>query len=407
MPDEISGLDSFLEPENQETPTQQTSTVQSAPQEEVNLEDEFAKLLKDFIAQDSASQNTAPEPASTQAPAQQSSIDSLDSLVSAAPAPQSQENTGLDGFVDTPAETGSLDDLNGYVTTENNSGGLDGFASTSNNDGGLDSFASTETSSYESSGLDGFIDTDTGNSLDTMVSASPNEENESGLKSEEQELARAVANFKDGVTVMASSKNLKMPTTDYEESMLIPNYKPSVGKKIAQFLLSCWDIINKYDPENMKRLSPNATDEEYLSFAESLSDTYMQLAIISYVEILINLEICEVSYEQKKEAMMKNRIKRELYEEYMELQERKNMFIQKLKEKNFPIDVDKLINNYFRAAQKDADGAFDALTKNPAMFSRIEVEKLRPKFFGLIKVTPEDGVRANQKIGSYVKKLKV
>ena len=209
------------------------------------------------------------------------------------------------------------------------------------------------------------------------------------------------------MTVLSMKKNLKLPNTDYEPDMLIPNYKPSIGKKIAEYLISCWDIINKYAPEDMKRLAPDADDEGYLSFAETLNDTDLQLAIISYVEILIDIEICEVSYEQKKEIMIKNRIKRELYEEYMELQERKKMFIAKLKEKNFPIDVDRLINNYFRAAQKDADGSFEALVKNPAMFSPIQMEKIKPKFFGLIKVTPEDGVKANQKIGAFVKKLKV
>lgn len=64
--------------------------------------------------------------------------------------------------------------------------------------------------------------------------------------------------------------------------------------------------MNKYDPENMKRLSKDAGDEEYLAFAETLNDTDMQLAIISYVEILINLEICEVSYEQKKKFCKKS-----------------------------------------------------------------------------------------------------
>ena len=167
------------------------------------------------------------------------------------------------------------------------------------------------------------------------------------------------------------------------------------------------EIMNKYDPENMKRLSKDAGDEEYLAFAETLNDTDMQLAIISYVEILINLEICEVSYEQKKEILQKNRIKRELYEEYIELQERKALFIKKLKEKDFPVDAERLIGNYFRVAQKDPDGSFNALVKNPAMFSPIEFEKIRPKFFGLIKVTPEDGIKANQKIGHFIKKLKV
>lgn len=233
------------------------------------------------------------------------------------------------------------------------------------------------------------------------------QEDEKELKSEEQDLARAITNFQDAIISMADKKNFKVPETDYKEEMLYPNYKPSTGQKIAQYLLSCWDIINRYDPENMKKLSKDADDEAYLTFAEGLTDTNMQLAIISYVEILINMEACEFNYKQKKEIAQKNKIKKELYDEYMELQERKAKFIMKLKEKNFPIDADKLINNYFRAAQNDASGAFTALTKNPAMFSPIDFDKIKPKFFGLIKVTPEDGIKANQKIGEFIKKLKV
>ena len=82
-------------------------------------------------------------------------------------------------------------------------------------------------------------------------------------------------------------------------------------------------------------------------------------------------------------------------------------FESELKEKDFPVDAERLIGNYFRVAQKDPDGSFNALVKNPAMFSPIEFEKIRPKFFGLIKVTPEDGIKANQKIGHFIKKLKV
>ena len=241
------------------------------------------------------------------------------------------------------------------------------------------------------------------------IVASPieSEDNFKDLKSEEFELSRAVENFKDGIFAIANKKNLNMPETDYNTKMLHPNYKPSVGAKIAKYILECWDLLNKYDPENMKRLSKDATDEEYLVFAETLTDTDMQLTIISYVEILINLEICEVKYDQLKEIAVKNRIKKELYEEYIKLQERKALFIQKLKEQKFPINVDKLINNYFNAAQKDGKGAFVALTKNPAMFSPIEFDKIKPKFFGLIKVTPEDGIKFNQKIGAFIKKLKI
>ena len=415
MADDNNFLDSYLTSEGKSAPKEQTNQNTN----EMNLEDEFTKLLKDFISQDS-DESTRIEDNQTDSEQTLDSFEENDN--------QAEETGGLDSFA-TVANDESLDSyveenntsseesaggLDGFVSSEGEqSGGLDGFVSSDGNQsGGLDGFVSNE--GGQSSGLEGFISPNSGTAsnsgeLDGMVTetsgATP--ENENGLKQEEQELARAISNFQDGVTAMASNKNLKMPKTDYTESMLKPNYKPSVGKKIAQYLLDCWDIINRYDPENMKRLSPNATDEEYLSFAESVSDVYLQLSIISYVEILINIEICEVNYEQQKQLILKNRIKRELYEEYMELQERKSKFIQKLKEKKFPIDADKLINNYFRAAQKDADGAFEALTKNPAMFSRIEIEKLRPKFFGLIKVTPEDGIRMNQKIGKFIKNLKV
>jgi len=348
---------------------------QEKQEKNVDIEDEFAKLLNDFISQD----------AKTAAPAVNSGDkDGLDSLVTTNKTlSQKDENIGLDEFLNAanPNNSTASDFISDKTAAPS--------AETSKTDQNLDVMANSLSSSTEKS------------------SSLAQEEDSSPLKQEERELSRAITNFQDGVTAMAEKKNLKMPETDYEENQLIPNYKPSIGKKIAVYMLACWDIIEKCDPQNIRRLSKDASDEEYLSFAESLNDTDMQLAIISYVEILINLEICEVNYEQKKEIARKNKIKKELYEEYMALQERKNLFARKLKEKNFPIDVDKLIGNYFRAAQKDATGSFEALTKNPAMFAPIEMDKIRPKFFGLIKVTGEDGIKANQKIGSFIKKLKV
>ncbi len=359
MAENENSLDAFIT-----SPT--AAPAQKNTVETVNLEDEFAKLLNDFIGQDTPkkeSENVSPQAAEALSAGLDSFITPSQSTVSSA---QSGADNGLESFITAPAPA-----------------------------------APAETGN---SGLESFV---TPAAPTSSAPAEKVSEPENSLKPEEQELARAIANFQDGIYSIADKKNLKVPETDYTEDMLRPNYKPSVGKKVAQYMLSCWDIINKADPENMKRLSKEATDEEYLAFAETLSDTDMQLAIISYVEILINLEICEVKYEQKKEIMQKNRIKKELYEEYMELQERKQLFISKLKEKDFPIDAERLINNYFRVAQKDPDGSFEALTKNPAMFSPIEFDKIRPKFFGLIKVTPEDGIKANQKIGKFVKNLKV
>lgn len=369
-------LDDFFSADSQTKTTAAKSTKQedASDDDSFDLEDEFSKLLNDFISQE----NTTPV-AQNESDSMSSGLDSLqtlqsplDSMVTAAPV---EKTSSLDDFAQTTPDNQQETMLDGFVTE--NTAVQTGT--------GLDTFITNEPASSENDETSGHT----------------------GLKPEEQELARSLANFQDSISAMANKRNLKLPKTDYEETMLIPNYKPSVGKKIAQYLLDCWPIINKYDPDNMKRLSPTATDEEYLSFAESLNDTYMQLAIISYVEILINMEMCEVSYEQKKAEVLKNRAKRELYEEYMELQERKKLFIEKLKEKNFPIDAERLISNYFRVAQKDPDGSFEALTKNPATFSPIQVEKIHPKFFGLIKVTPEDGIKANQKIGKFIKNLKV
>ncbi len=372
MSDSQSSLDAFLSsgnnslssPKEEQKPEKATDT-----QENMSLEDEFSKLLNDFISQDMGQNN------------QQTSEPSLDNTITPNEKDQSEEQMSLDSMVNT-------------MPTEENSG-LDEFATENTNE--TDEYLNQE----EYFG-----------GLDELVTENPENENQenvdaNGMKEEEQELSRAIENFQDGINAMAGKKNLKLPKFDYTKEMLIPNYKPSIGKKIAQYLIDCWTIINRYDPENMKKLSPTATDEDYLNFAESLTDTYLQLVIISYVEILMNMEICENTYQQRKEEMQKRRIKRELYEEYMELQERKQMFIEKLQEKNFPIDAKNLINNYFRAAQKDPDGSFEALVKNPAMFSPIQVEKIRPKFFGLIKVTPEDGIKTNQKIGKFVKNLKV
>lgn len=365
MSNGIETLDDFL---NQTIEKTEKKEEKKENPETVKIEDEFAKLLNDFINQD---KKVIASPKD----------ETLDSFLV-------QSESGLESFI-TPTES-TVEESNSAapVAQPMPQANAEPMQISPNETlDNLSELANLQTIKVEKEQVA--------------------QEEKTKLKDEEKELARAVTNFRDGVIALAEKKNLKVPETDYNEDMLYPNYKPSVGKKIAQHLLDCWDVINKYDPENMKRLSKDAGDEEYLTFAESLTDTDMQLAIISYVEILINLEICEVSYEQKREIVQKNRIKKELYDEYMELQERRALFIKKLKEKNFPINAEKLIGNYFKAAQKDADGAYKALTKNPAMFSPIEFDKIHPKFFGLIKVTPEDGIKANQKIGEFIKKLKV
>ena len=40
-----------------------------------------------------------------------------------------------------------------------------------------------------------------------------------------------------------------------------------------------------------------------------------------------------------------------------------------------------------------------ALINNPAVYAPIDTSRLQPRFFGLIKPTPQDGIRVNRELG--------
>lgn len=223
---------------------------------------------------------------------------------------------------------------------------------------------------------------------------------------DESELVQAYNNFVGAVSSIAAMREFDMPHLLFAPESLVPNYKPSIGKKIVIDTLSCWDVLFAAYPEKLSTLNPNATDEQFLNFAEGLSDQNLQLAIISYVEILIDIENCEISYEERRLRAQRRRIEKALYEEYQRRRERKKHFIDIVEKKHFPIDAERLINNYFKTASRDAKAAFEVLTTNPAVYAPIENDKIKPRFFGLIKVTPKDGIRENHRIGVYLKKLK-
>lgn len=227
------------------------------------------------------------------------------------------------------------------------------------------------------------------------------------LSSDELELAQAYANFTDAISAIAIMHEVVMPEFYFRPEMLVPNYKPSVGKKIVSDASMCWDVMLQAFPERLANLNPMSSDEEFLNFAEGLSDQNLQLAIISYVEILIDIENCEISYEEKRLKAQRKRIERELYEEYQRRRERKLKFAQEIKKRNFPVDAERLINNYFKTSAKDEKGAYEALIKNPAVYAPIEINKIKPRFFGLLKVTPKDGIRENHRLGEFLKHLKV
>ena len=99
-------------------------------------------------------------------------------------------------------------------------------------------------------------------------------------------------------------------------------------------------------------------------------------------------------------------VEKAIYEEHKRRQERMKAYIEAIKKQDFPIDAERLVTNYFKTAKKDPDGAQKMLENNPATFAPIQIDKLKPRFFGMIKPKPEDGIRVNKEIGKFLKDLK-
>lgn len=227
------------------------------------------------------------------------------------------------------------------------------------------------------------------------------------LDTNEKALFDAYKNFSNSIIMMASMNELPTPDFRLDTSLLIPHYKYKTGSLIASEAINGWEIMLQLHPEELQGLSPDASDEELLDFAERCEDELLQLAIISYVEILIEMEGCEIAIEERRLKAQRRKIEKEIYEEHQRRQERKQRYIEAIKKKDFPIDAERLVTNYFRTAQKDPDGAYQVLINNPAVYAPIDNSRIKPRFFGLIKPTPQDGIRVNREIGDFLKKLKV
>ncbi len=251
------------------------------------------------------------------------------------------------------------------------------------------------------------LDQELVSSLQDAKAEAEEDKNQPTLGNDESELAQAFLNFFNSVNKLSSAYLNKNFECLFEIDDLYPNYKPSTGRIISDDIVNGWLLLTKMFPKELGNFPINSSDEAFLNFAEKLANSDLQLAVISYVEILIDIESCELSYKDKYLKYQEKHIKKIMYEEYMARKERQKKFTEALAKKNFPVDADRLISNYFRVAQKDVDGAFKALTTNPAIFAPIDFSKIKPRWFGLVKVTPKDGIRINLEIGNFLKRLKV
>ncbi len=244
-------------------------------------------------------------------------------------------------------------------------------------------------------------------SIAAAKAAAEEQKNQPELGSDESELAQAFINFQTSVNKLAVENLQHKFVCQFTIDSLYPNYKPSTGRVLSEDIVVGWLTLSKIYPDTVGQFPTDSSDEEFLNFAEKLQNQDLQLAVISYVEILIDMESCELSYQAKLIKYRESHIKKVMYEEYLARKERQRKFTEALAARGFPVDADRLISNYFRVAQKDFEGAYKALTTNPAIFAPIDFSKIKPRLFGLIKVTPKDGIKVNMEIGKFLKNLKV
>ena len=237
----------------------------------------------------------------------------------------------------------------------------------------------------------------------------PGEEAETikNLYPEERRLYDAYHNFRIAITNLAQAAEVEVPEFQFTAMQIYPRFRPNRANKLNQDIFNSWSAMVTAQPVRLASLPENPSDEQILSFAEKTTDENLQNALISYVEILIELDSCEIAYNLRKAKAEKRRIEKEIFEENQHRKERIQKYIEAIRAQNFPIDAERLVNNYFKTARKDPDGAQKILETNPATYAPIQVDKIPPRFFGLIKTKPEDGIRVNKEIGKFLKDLKV
>ncbi len=226
------------------------------------------------------------------------------------------------------------------------------------------------------------------------------------LALEERRLFNAYKNMISSSVACATEAGIEIPEFNFSVTELMPRFRPNRIENLNIDVLNAWELLIASQPIRLTSLPKNPTDEQILNFAEKTTDKNLQLALISYVETLIELDACEIAYNIRKVKYEKHKIEKKIFEEQQQRRERMRRYIDAIKTKNFPIDAEMLVNNFFKTARKDAEGAQKMLEQNPATFAPIQVDKIPARFFGMIKPKPEDGKIVNKKIGKFLKDLK-
>ena len=226
------------------------------------------------------------------------------------------------------------------------------------------------------------------------------------LPLEEKRLYGAICELTKSAKACGDEAGIEYNEFYLQAHHLLPRFRPSQMDLINKDIINAWEILIAAQPVRLSSLPSNASDEQILSFAEKTTDKNLQMALISYVESLIELDACEIAYNLRRVRYEKHKIEKKLYEEQQRRRDQMRNYIAAIKEQNFPIDAEMLVNNFFKTVRKDPDGAKKMLENNPATFAPIQIDKIPSRFFGMIKAKPEDGIKINKKLGKFLKNLK-
>lgn len=171
---------------------------------DTSLEDEFAKLLNDFINQDKPAAKLD----------NKKTEDSLDSFLESS-------GSGLDSFLTSPVVPSENTPAAQPQQTSFNAESVENAAQPTE----VDNLSGLEVQSVSAAP----------ETAPENIQADDTAANR--LKQEEQELARAVANFQDGIVAMADKKILKYPIPITKKICCIRTISPVLAKKLPNI---CW-----------------------------------------------------------------------------------------------------------------------------------------------------------------------
>lgn len=148
--------------------------------------------------------------------------------------------------------------------------------------------------------------------------------------------------------------------------------------------------------------------EEELDYIEDLENPSVgDQMVTAYLLCLADMEIMLKTSEARRVREENEEYIEEIRNNENEERSLKKAFIDALKKEDFPVDAEKLINNYFNFSKKDAEKAYNILITNPLFYAPVQLEKMPKKFFGMIKAGSKEAKALNKKLASFLKKLKI